>query len=386
MNTVDAITAQIEAMPTNEIAPIAEQAMGGSVERDLSWQAQQMDVLSVGNGTVGFWRVSGTSASGTDSTDWSAVVKVLDVEDLSSSPTFQTAQREIDALGADELRSIDTGLRPVPVFRLEQREDGNFWLWMKDLSGAPQPPWDAEQHIESARHIGQFNGLWSEDHRPEGDWIAADMSTDGRYGLTEMFIPDFELLESNKNHPLVNRASEEIGLERTLALLDDTNLLIEATRTLPRSVAHNDCHARNLFPFEERGKRITYGVDWASIGMAPVGVDGGSLAGGGFTWGQDEAKTALGCQEEMFESYVEGLRDYGWNGNESEVRLAYLSQVATYVLRLPFWLAVTIAPEHPFKEFMTRRTGTQGEEAAEQIAHRLKMSIHLVDEALELAR
>ena len=48
---------------------------------------------------------------------------------------------------------------------------------MRDLSDGVQPPWDGDQYIETARHVGQFNNLWTEQDRPKGDWITTDMST-----------------------------------------------------------------------------------------------------------------------------------------------------------------------------------------------------------------
>ena len=157
---------------------------------------------------------------------------------------------------------------------------------MRDLSDGVQPPWDGDQYIETARHVGQFNNLWTEQDRPKGDWITTDMSTDRRASVSQSIGPQVESLTSYSDHPSVERLVEGIGLDRVLRMPDDIARIIESTHDLPRTVAHNDLHARNLFSREENGERITYAIDWASVGPGPVGVDGGSLAGAGVTWVQ----------------------------------------------------------------------------------------------------
>ena len=77
---------------------------------------------------------------------------------------------------------------------------------------------------------------------------------------------------------------------------------------------------------------IRVSTGWASVGPGPVGVDGGSLAGAGVTWVQSEANEIEEYESQIFVAYVEGLRDSGWCGDESEVRLTYPSQFVTYIL------------------------------------------------------
>jgi hypothetical protein len=36
--------------------------------------------------------------------------------------------------------------------------DGRFVLRQEDLSSAPQPPWSLDHFINTANHLGQFNG------------------------------------------------------------------------------------------------------------------------------------------------------------------------------------------------------------------------------------
>ncbi|MEE8045627.1 MAG: phosphotransferase, partial [Dehalococcoidia bacterium] len=219
-----------------------------------------------------------------------------------------------------------------------------------------------------------------------GDWITTDMSTDRRAGVLGSMGPQILSLESKRDHPSIRRLVEGVGMDRMLQLVDDAKRLIDATREQPRGVAHNDCHSRNLFPVEEHGERITYAIDWGSPGLAPVGVDGGSLAGAAMTWGQSEADTIAKHEREVFSAYIDGLREAGWNGSETDVRLAYLSQVVTYVFFFPFIVLVTLETEHRNKEFFRSRLGVSDEVAVEQCSERLTTFIHLIDEGLALVK
>ncbi|HIF73086.1 MAG TPA: hypothetical protein EYQ61_11105 [Dehalococcoidia bacterium] len=109
-----------------------------------------------------------------------------------------------------------------------------------------------------------------------------------------------------------------------------------------------------------------------------------SLAGAAMTWDQSEADTIAEYEQEVFASYIGGLRDAGWTGEEPDVRLAYLSQLVTYVIFFPQITAITLLAEQPRKTFFRSRLGVDDETAVEQCSQRLTTFIHLIDEGMEL--
>jgi hypothetical protein len=135
---------------------------------------------------------------------WSSVLKILDPR-IRERITGHGAVKEIEALKSGDLELIDTALRPAPVFELTDQGDESYALWMKDLSDGVQPPWTGEQFIESARHIGQFNGLWSEHDHPTGGWITTDMSADRRSGVLAAMGDSILSLGSKVEHPSTGR-------------------------------------------------------------------------------------------------------------------------------------------------------------------------------------
>ena len=165
------------------------------------------------------------------------ILKILDPPLPNNFDSGQGASKEISAIKLGDLLSINRGIRPAPIFDFTAQDDGSCWLWMRDLSDGVQPPWDGEQYIETARHVGQFNNLWTEQDRPKGNWITTDISTDRRASVSQSIGPQVESLTSYSDHPSVERLVEGIGLDRVLRMPDDIARIIESTHDLPRTVA-----------------------------------------------------------------------------------------------------------------------------------------------------
>ena len=285
--STDDITKQINSLPEDVVSGIASNIHGNpSGSGKTQWSATPFEMPSIGAGTLGLWKVTGTTSSGSSSSPWQAILKAVDPNAEVALAGFNHAWRELATLRSGQLSKFETGLLPISTYGITDRPDGTAWIWMKDMSEAIQPPWKAESYLSSARHIGMFNGNWPASARPEGDWVATDGSTDRRTTGAKFYETGIASLLTHADNPNIVRTTSSIGFDRVLSLYDDLKNMIVATRSFPQSVAHNDIHVGNLFPFDDE---ITVAIDWASIGLSPTGVDGGGLAGSSITRGQDEA-------------------------------------------------------------------------------------------------
>jgi hypothetical protein len=385
MSPADRAAAEIKTFGDRERTDIAQRAVDSPVRSIRSWEVVPMDAVSIGNGTLGFVRVSGSVDTESGTASWSAIVKAMGANTWGEYAGSNSPAREVDAYRSGFFERLDSGLVSVPCYGVTDRPDGSTWLWLKDLTGAADPPWDRSQFLSVARHVGQFNGAWPESRAPDFDWLDRGGAT-GRWNVfLAAFADTFDLLLDNLDHPLVGRVAQRVGSGRIARLRDDFQTLTGASAGLPRSVAHNDCHARNLFPdIDRNGHEVTYAIDWAAVGLAPVGVDGGSVTGASLTWGRDEAVFVGGAEKELFEAYMTGLTDSGWEGERSDVRLAYLSTVAFYVIAIAL-RGPLIGIESERRAWALARAGVPADEALDEAAERLEMFIPLVDEGLELA-
>jgi len=153
---------------------------------------------------------------------------------------------------------------------------------------------------------------------------------------------------------------------------------------LPKVVCHNDLHARNAFITRQNQKLLTYVIDWASIGLGPVGLDAGTILGGATNWRADEARLIANIEGELFTEYLLGLKDAGFVCERDQVRLGYLSNFVPYL-----WYYVIAAigmPSGPLSRMYSKWFGAEGDDLLDQFALRLRLFMPLFDEAVSLAK
>jgi hypothetical protein len=200
------------------------------------------------------------------------------------------------------------------------------------------------------------------------------------------FAPQMRtILSEKRDHPLVVESLSSIGIDRVSGLIEDQRILIEESDSFPRSVAHGDCHARNLFAdHQDPNRQVTYGIDWASIFVAPPGIDAGAMVGGSLAWKRDEFDAVLGSELEIFESYVLGLQEAGWDGEIDSVRRTYLSAMAPYITQIGL-LPAEIAAESAYYRPRLKRWEIDAVQVAEQVGGRLESLLPVIDEMDRLA-
>ena len=96
---------------------------------------------------------------------------------------------------------------------------------------------------------------------------------------------------------------------------------------LPQTLCHFDFHPGNVL-----GERADSVVDWAYAGVGPRGSDPGVLVADGVA---DGAFAVDGATEAVWEGYLAGLREGGWDGDEGDVRFAFFHGTAVRLSWLP---------------------------------------------------
>lgn len=382
---VEDIAAEIHAMSRSDVAAVSRACLDHSAAELITWQAKPLAASSIGNGTLGFLKVSGEAATGSETVQWSAVVKAMEPAPARTLGGFNNPQREIDAYRSGFLAQIDSGIVPAPCYKVTARPDNTVWLWLMDLSESIQPPYELPLFLKIQRDTGRFNGDWPASRVPDFAWLPRDGSNLQIPSTRQQLHAHRREHGELKDSPLMSSAANGIGFDRLMSVDDSLAELERVIAHLPQSLAHNDWHARNLMPVAgETGEPITYGIDWASIGLAPVGVDGGGLFGSSLTRGSDEALMMLTHEAEFFEAYIHGLTEAGWKGLRNEVRIAYLAEVINYLVILERVVRI-LAVGGDFVGFLRDRFGAEDQAIAEEIGERLVAAYPLIEEATEIA-
>jgi len=255
-------------------------------------------------------------------------------------------------------------------------------LWLADLSESITHPWSGEQFIMASRALGYFNGSWPEDRAPAGDWLERQFVTN-----RPRFARDagwFDRLDLEEDAKLLADFGSKAGIDDITSMRSKYNEIADAASRVPRVISHNDPHSRNAFIVNESGVPTVYGIDWATIGMGPVGYDGGTLAGGGLIWRRDEARLIRDIEGTMFDEYMSGLGDAGFVSDRDQVRLGFLSNFAIYPMA--YLLAVVGMPDGQFSKNFSERFELEGDEFIDELAVRMGWFKPIFDEAVVLAR
>ncbi len=122
-------------------------------------------------------------------------------------------------------------------------------------------------------------------------------------------------------------------MERVFHLWDDRDLFLDALDRLPQTICHFDAHRRNLFARRITGQQFeTVLIDWAFVGQGPIGADLNPLMNASVSFFDVDVADAQRFEDLIFDGYLTGLRDVGWDGNQQDVRVGYIASCVRYAL------------------------------------------------------
>jgi len=103
--------------------------------------------------------------------------------------------------------------------------------------------------------------------------------------------------------------------------------LLDFLDTLPQTYAHGDASPQNLLlPVSEPDTVVV--IDWGFGTLLPVGFDLGQLVAGLAQAGETDPDELAAIDPVIFEGYVEGLADEGYDAAASVVRAGFLGSLA----------------------------------------------------------
>lgn len=313
-----------------EFRPVVRQVLGGTPVPHAPIALKKIG-RGAGVATAGIYQVTGLISIAAGEQPWSAVVKVLGRPEHPRAGITDGSRNEAEIYRSRAFANRCGGIRAAHCYTIQDHDELQL-LWLEDLSGAPQPPWQIAHFIETARHLGQFNAHWPESTLPDWWWL-------NRSGFRASFQSPyqcqlFQQLPALHNHPLVQRLAPPAVLPALMQLWAEMGPLLSQAERSPKGICHRDCHPKNLFPLHEDGTAsCTVAIDWAAVGIDCFGVDIGHLLGSPMLWQELTPDEAEALMEPLFTAYMTGLSDAGWRGNQAQVRLTFLTRLACDAIR-----------------------------------------------------
>jgi hypothetical protein len=317
-------------------------ALGRKDLRLGDWRVTPLAHRIINQVTAGLYRVEGDAWDDDERLAWALVVKVLQGRIESPESPFPPSQdpthwnywrREALVFDSELRERLPVGLTMPACYAVEAIGDDEIHLYMEAVVGAPAEQWSTARFALAARQLGRFQGAL----RAGVTIFDAPWASRGwlRSWVTGPNEADEELLEDARawRHPSLAALHGARPMVRRL--LAERVALLDAQDAAPRTLCHLDCWSANLLSRPGPGTEAeTVVLDWAMLGVDALGVDPANLIFDTVWMLRVDALRLPELATAVWNGYVDGLHEGGWQGDMRLVRYAFTASIA---LRFGMW-------------------------------------------------
>ncbi|PKO12195.1 MAG: hypothetical protein CVU39_25320 [Chloroflexi bacterium HGW-Chloroflexi-10] len=297
------------------------------------WQMNQLGG-GIGNPvSVGLYRFQGSGQEHGEQVNWSVILKILqspanlglvNMGGSDDQTHWNYWKRELLIYQSGLLNSLPDGLVAPRCYEAIELPGNIGMLWLEDISDSSNGAWSLERYALTARHLGRFNGIYSSEATiPSYPWFGMQRNRNWVNLIDHWKTIPWENPRVLQRYPRPEANSFRRMLlenERFLATLD----------LLPKTICHGDTYPTNFISRRlSDGQEQTVALDWALMGVEPLGDDLGQLVFGAQMNLKGTAQDEI--TEVLFEYYVEGLRDSGCRVDPQQVRFGFTASAALRV-------------------------------------------------------
>lgn len=350
--TASAGKAALQALDVTRLQPIVQQALEAPVARILTWAVTSL-AISGGAATGGIYRLGGSAAVGAaPARPWSVILKILRQHAPEKDPLPDDPQhalywkREALAYSTDLLTDLPGGLSAPRCYAIWEQPDESCWLWLEDVRDRYGPVWPLDQFARAARCLGRFNGAYLVGRPiPPYPWLHHNGTLVANVGPLEAMVrADWIANPMTWTPPLIRAAFPLPVAERLLRLWAARAAFRTALARQPRTLGHLDAWRDNLFALAGTSARLV-AIDWAGVGLAELGADASDLFAASFSMDRVTPADPQALDTTVFDNYVAGLHDVGWQGDTRLLRGAYSGYAALKYTVLLGWLPAVGDPQ-----------------------------------------
>jgi hypothetical protein len=337
------------ALPPAELAAVAAAAAGRDVPHATA-RAVPVSYDWVSPATAGLWRADVRAQADGTVLDLTFFVKLLrhprlwpQLGQIPDGParrdfvSFFPWRFELDMHECGIGEILPAGMRTPVLYRARPVDADHVALWWEYVDQRPGP-WQLADYRRAARLLGALAarrraGADANRRLPE---LCRRMPPGGalRYfagGKVEQGCLPALQAASTWRHPVLAAARREAadpGLPADLAALGARlPAILDRLDRLPQCYAHGDASPQNLLIPAGRPDELVV-IDWGFGSLLPVGFDLGQLLVGLASAGQTPLADLPEIDAVIFEGYLGGLRDEGYDADPADVRAGYLGGLA----------------------------------------------------------
>lgn len=335
--------------------------------QQLKIEEWQSSILSV-QGRRTIFRFAGTGHDGEEPRPWSLILKQIRAPERADAQDANIDHwsywpREYLLYEAGVPQSLDGALRAPRCFAVTQPTPNLRWIWLEDLRDQYDNRWPLERFALAGYHLGLFNGSYLAGRpMPSVPWLA----NDALRSRSASALQDLDDLQDPSlwNNPLLERAFPTPIIAELERLAADRLLFLDARSRLPRTFCHLDAWQGNMASLD--GTEETVIFDWALAGYGAPGEEISNLVWSALLEFKVDSRDAKRLEAEVFESYLQGLTEAGWQADPTLIRCAYLISSALLFGLAPE--AVELALDEEGREAAERLHGRSIGQLVEQAA------------------
>ncbi|MBI3243161.1 MAG: hypothetical protein HYZ49_12785 [Chloroflexi bacterium] len=273
---------------------------------------------------AGVYRLIGRAHDHERAVPWSLILKIVRPAPGSSEDDphdWNYLKRDALAYQSSLLADLPGGLAAPRCFAVLEQAEGEIWIWLEEVRDDIGSKWPLLRYGLAARHLGRFNGAYLNGRSlPHWPWLSREWLR----VLVTQAAPAMAQLPSVLNHPLLCRLYPDDVAEGIFRLWADREPLLSALDRLPRTFCHRDAFRRNLFARRGAdGQEQTVAIDWVFAGAGAIGEEAVAPVAATLGFREVDLAEAAELEKVVFENYLAGLRDSGWEGDSRLARFGY---------------------------------------------------------------
>ncbi|MFF2885938.1 phosphotransferase [Paenibacillus sp. NPDC057967] len=257
--------------------------------------------------------------------DYSLILKIAKPDSMrDKADHYFYWKREALVYQSGMLSQLPEGIRAPQCYGVEEQADGDVRLWLEDVPIETfQKDWSLAHMCKTFCLLGKFNGAYLTGASLPADGFLCRAWMRSWVEVCTAYAKPMEEQQAIWNiYKDVHNSSNELW-EQYLSNRYRVSSLLETLDQLPRVLAHQDVHWDNIFLEKGNGDDSLIAIDWQFASISGVGEELGRMFGYALLQKKIPVNQAAEYKEELFSSYVEGLRAAGWEGDSKLVRFGF---------------------------------------------------------------
>jgi hypothetical protein len=379
------------AFDTEALTRKVSEALGLPSFRIDAWRCTSLTGHISNPATGGLYRVIGSGRQNALEVPWSLILKIVHLAEDAPQGWgtdllhFGYWKREALAYQSGILDDLSPHLRAPRCFEVAEQQDGSVWLWLEAITEGGPACWPVPRYGLAARHFGQWQGTYLTGRLlPVYPWLQT--------GWLRSWVAHFEFLQHYLprpdfwDHPLVRAAFPVPVADRLMDIWAERVAWMDLLDRMPLTLCHFDTWRPNLLAWVgPDGQDRTVALDWQCIGLGPAGEIGNLLLTALISL-EVSASDAKAMDNAIWEGYLQGLREAGWEGDARLVRFCYTAYPALrWGLVFPMLMILPYVLSESKRAEAEAKYGQSIEELLRRWADALYFLLDLADEARRLA-